>query len=114
MLKYVTSAVLTTLLISACSEPKDVVITPEPQDLTEVTVGKWILDEKGNVMFDPQTSGLVVLDGQLVTIADASADTTQQLKLHSFSPDTATRLGRRRCDHQQQSRNPRRTESSGA
>ncbi|MEE3056629.1 MAG: hypothetical protein VX334_05945, partial [Pseudomonadota bacterium] len=90
MLKYLTSAVLTTLLISACSEPKDVVITPEPQDLTEVTVGKWILDEKGNVMFDPQTSGLVVLDGQLVTIADASADTTQQLKLHSISPDTAT------------------------
>ena len=71
MLKYLTSAVLTTLLISACSEPKDVVITPEPQDLTEVTVGKWILDEK-NVMFDPQTSGLVVLDGQLVTIADAA------------------------------------------
>ena len=55
MLKYLTSAVLTTLLISACSEPKDVVITPEPQDLTEVTVGKWILDEKGNGMFDPQT-----------------------------------------------------------
>ncbi|SVD70318.1 uncharacterized protein METZ01_LOCUS423172, partial [marine metagenome] len=29
MLKYLTSAVLTTLLISACSEPKDVIITPE-------------------------------------------------------------------------------------
>lgn len=90
MFKYLTSAVLTALLLSACSEPKDVIIIPAPQDLTEVTVGKWILDEKGKVMFDPQTSGLVVLDGQLVTIADASADATQQLKLHSISPETAT------------------------
>ena len=82
MFKYVTSAVIMTILLSACSEPVDVVITPEPKDLTEVAVGKWILDENGNVMFDPQTSGLVVMNDMLVTIADASADTAQQLKLH--------------------------------
>ncbi|QDG36134.1 hypothetical protein FJN13_15525 [Alteromonas mediterranea] len=90
MLKHLTSAVVTALLLSACSEPQDVVITPEPQDLTEVTVGGWILDQNGRVMFDPQTSGLVELDGELVTIADASADVTQQLKLHTIAPETAT------------------------
>ncbi|MDY6977499.1 MAG: hypothetical protein SVW51_15060 [Pseudomonadota bacterium] len=89
MLKYLTATVLTAMLVTACSEPKDVIISPEPTDLTETTVGKWILDEDGKVMFDPQTSGLVVLDGQLVTIADASADVTQQLKLHTISPETA-------------------------
>ena len=57
MLKHLTSAVVTALLLSACSEPQDVVIMPEPQDLTEVTVGSWILDQNGRVMFDPQTSG---------------------------------------------------------
>lgn len=89
MFKYVTSAVIMTMLLSACSEPVDVVITPEPKDLTEVAVGKWIVDENGKVMFDPQTSGLVVMNDMLVTIADASADTAQQLKLHHISPATA-------------------------
>ncbi len=90
MLRYLTSAVVTVLLISACSEPVEVVMTPAPQDLSQVAVGKWILDEDGNVMFDPQTSGLVAMEGMLVTVSDASADATQQLKLHRISPETAT------------------------
>jgi len=90
MFKKLTFTVILGLMLSACSEPKDIVIKPEPKDLTESAVGKWIVDEKGKVMFDPQTSGLEVLDGQLITIADASADTSQQLKLHSISPETAT------------------------
>jgi len=78
------------LAISACSEPKDVVIAPQKPDLTEVSVGQWIKDSSGKVMFDPQTSGLVEVGGQLITIADASADVTQQLKLHTIDPASAT------------------------
>ncbi len=80
------------MLLSACSEPKDVVIVPKKTDLSEVTVGEWITDNDGKVMFDPQTSGLIALDGQLVTIADASADSSQQLKLHTISPQGAKLL----------------------
>ena len=89
MLKKSIFSACAVLVIAACSEPKNVVIEPAEVDLTEETVGEWITDSNGKVMFDPQTSGLVVLDGQLVTIADASADATQQLKLHTINPSNA-------------------------
>ncbi|WP_338518765.1 hypothetical protein [Alteromonas gracilis] len=89
MLKKSIFSACAVLVIAACSEPKNVVIEPAEVDLTEETVGEWITDNNGKVMFDPQTSGLVVLDGQLVTIADASADATQQLKLHTINPSNA-------------------------
>lgn len=77
------------ILVAACSESKDVVIEPKKADLTEVTVGEWITDSNGKVMFDPQTSGLVVHNGKLLTIADASAEAVQQLKLHTIDPADA-------------------------
>lgn len=89
MLKKSIFTACAVLVIAACSEPKNVVIEPAEVDLTEETVGEWITDNNGKVMFDPQTSGLVVLDGQLLTIADASADATQQLKLHTINPSNA-------------------------
>jgi hypothetical protein len=83
---------VTAIFLTACSEPKEVVITPEKEDLTVVTVGHWIKKQNGKVMFDPQTSGLVAIDGKLLTIADASADKSQQLKLHTIDPATSTLL----------------------
>ena len=88
MLRKTLALISGLLLLSACNQQQDIVIIPEAQDLTVTTVGQWITDDSGKVMFDPQTSGLVVLEGQLITIADASADITQQLKLHTINPST--------------------------
>lgn len=78
------------LCVSACSKPQEPIAVPEEVPLSATALGEWIVDSQGKVMFDPQTSGLVVIDTKLVTIADASAETSQQLKLHTIDPQTAT------------------------
>ncbi|WP_420933895.1 hypothetical protein ACOJR9_15920 [Alteromonas sp. A081] len=92
MLKHALLICVTAIFITACSESKEVIITPEKEDLTVVALGNWITQPNGNVMFDPQTSGLVAINDTLLTIADASADKSQQLKLHSIDPETSTLL----------------------
>jgi hypothetical protein len=92
MLKHALLICVTALIITACSETEEVIITSEKEDLTVITVGNWITQQNGKVMFDPQTSGLVAINDKLLTIADASADKSQQLKLHSIDPATSTLL----------------------
>lgn len=86
MFKKIVFTLCALLCVSACSKPAEPVTTPEKGLLATTTVGEWIVDAEGNVMFDPQTSGLVLLDGMLTTIADASAESSQQLKLHMINP----------------------------
>ncbi|MFB0912091.1 MAG: hypothetical protein QMA97_02750 [Glaciecola sp.] len=48
-------------------------------------LGSWIIDVYGDVMFDPQTSGLKYDNGYLYSLSDASADASQILRLHQIS-----------------------------
>lgn len=48
-------------------------------------LGSWIIDIDGDVMFDPQTSGLKYDNGYLYSLSDASADISQILRLHQIS-----------------------------
>lgn len=90
MLKKALLAVCAVTFVASCSEPVKEVTKPKKVDLKEVTVGEWITDSQGSVMFNPQTSGLIDIDGQLVTISDGSADSSLQLKLHYINPADAT------------------------
>ncbi len=89
MKKISGAACAVVLLLTACSEPPPVV-EPEQKSLSLQVAGKWIVNNRGEVMPDPQTSGLTVSDGKLVTISDASATTELQRRLHFIEPDSAT------------------------
>ncbi len=77
------------LLLTACSEPP-AAVEPEKKPLSLQVAGKWIVNSRGEVMPDPQTSGLTVSEGKLVTLSDASATTELQRRLHFIEPDSAT------------------------
>ncbi|MFC3121229.1 hypothetical protein ACFOHL_06320 [Agaribacter flavus] len=51
--------------------------------------GKWILEKDGSTMLNPQTSGLVMKDGVLYSVSDASADESQIKRLHMIDPNSA-------------------------
>lgn len=50
-------------------------------ELPLISKGYWITEPDGEVMNDPQTSGLVLWRGQLVTLSDRSAHESQRLRL---------------------------------
>lgn len=58
------------------------------QDILTVR-GQWLTEANGDVMLDPQTSGLTVWKDKLVTLSDRSADPSQRLQLHVISAETA-------------------------
>jgi len=60
-----------------------------PANLIAPLLGSWIIDLDGDVMFDPQTSGLKYNNGYLYSLSDASADVTQALRLHQISLDNS-------------------------
>ncbi|WP_166422743.1 hypothetical protein [Paraglaciecola sp. 20A4] len=51
--------------------------------------GRWLMEANGEVMLDPQTSGLTVWNGKLISLSDRSADRSQRLQLHVISSETA-------------------------
>jgi hypothetical protein len=51
--------------------------------------GHWITEQNGQVMLNPQTSGLVNWRGGLLTMSDRSAHPTQRLRLRIISKDEA-------------------------
>lgn len=53
-------------------------------------VGTWVVDQQGQTMLDPQTSGLLAVDNRLYSISDAAAEISQQHKLHVIDPASAT------------------------
>jgi len=83
------------VLLSSCSDNKaqlgdtNVAVAPVSENSILTSVGTWIKDKEGKVMLDPQTSGLIDVNGQLVTIADGSAVEMQQRKLHTITPSNA-------------------------
>jgi len=86
---------LTVLLLSSCSDGKtydndsNLTVAPVSESSILTSVGTWIKDREGKIMLDPQTSGLINVNGQLVTIADGSAVEMQQRKLHTITPSNA-------------------------
>ncbi len=51
--------------------------------------GQWVTEANGQVMLNPQTSGLKHWRGKLLTISDASADISQVKQLHVIDPESA-------------------------
>jgi len=93
MLNRFIGALCVTFALTGCGKSDDEAYTDElaEQDANSVlvSVGRWISTEGSGVMKDPQTSGLIELDGQLVTISDGSAALEQQRKLHFIDKDTS-------------------------
>ncbi|WP_041714133.1 hypothetical protein [Paraglaciecola sp. T6c] len=56
---------------------------------TMTVKGQWITEVNGDVMLDPQTSGLTVWNDKLISLSDRSADVSQRMQLHVISPETA-------------------------
>ena len=59
-----------------------------PNYYTTTVIGKWIVEQDGSFMVDPQTSGLTYSDGFVYSVSDASANIHQVRKLHKLSVDT--------------------------
>ncbi|MEP1448718.1 MAG: hypothetical protein ABJK37_21610 [Paraglaciecola sp.] len=51
--------------------------------------GHWIVEQNGQVMLNPQTSGLVKWRDGLLTLSDRSADLSQRLRLRAILADNA-------------------------
>ncbi len=75
-----------------CAEPQNdgspIIVEADLPKSIEVN-GQWIKEADGSVMVDPQPSGLVNWNGQLVTISDGSAMPEQRRRLHIIDPVTA-------------------------
>jgi len=50
--------------------------------------GKWLIEENGQSMLDPQTSALKSWRGKLLTLSDQSAHNSQQKQLHIIESST--------------------------
>ena len=61
---------------------------PQPTEGIQLQ-GQWVKEQNGDVMLDPQTSGLVNWRGKLLSLSDASAHETQRHELHVIDPDNA-------------------------
>ena len=55
--------------------------------------GHWIMEQDGQVMLNPQTSGLVKWRDGLLTLSDRSADPSQRLRLRSILKENASLSG---------------------
>lgn len=55
--------------------------------------GHWLTEKSGEVMLNPQTSGLVRWRGGLLTLSDRSADPSQRLQLRFISESDASLPG---------------------
>ncbi|MDO6692172.1 hypothetical protein Q4574_02695 [Aliiglaciecola sp. 3_MG-2023] len=51
--------------------------------------GQWVTESNGEVMLNPQTSGLKSWRGKLLSVSDGSAHISQRKQLHIIDPQTA-------------------------
>lgn len=71
-----------TLFIAACGDN-------EPESSTISLKGHWVVETDGSSMLDPQTSGLKLWRGMLLSVSDASAHLSQIKQLHIIDPSSA-------------------------
>ena len=77
-------ALILTLLLTGCVETQTTV--PQGDQLK----GRWLTEPDGNIMRDPQTSGLANWRGKLLSISDGSGDESQLYELHVIEPSDAS------------------------
>ena len=65
----------------------------EPKDQNLRVNGRWIMEQDGQVMLNPQSSGLVKWRDGLLTLSDRSAHPSQRLRLRTISKDDALLSG---------------------
>ena len=88
MLRKLTLVLCVVFSVSACSKTAEITEN-NVENPVFVSKGKWIVTESNQVMNDPQTSGLINIDGTLVTLSDGSAAPEQQRKLHFIDKNSA-------------------------
>ncbi|MFT4809479.1 MAG: hypothetical protein ACI9LX_002828 [Paraglaciecola sp.] len=71
------------LLVSCEKSPESALIVQVDQTLQ--ANGHWIMEQDGQVMLNPQTSGLVKWRDGLLTLSDRSAHPSQRLRLRTIS-----------------------------
>ena len=82
------------LLISCGKPPELAQVEKLVQTEQKLQVnGHWIMEPNGQVMLDPQPSGLVKWRDGLLTLSDRSAHPSQRLRLRTISPDDALLSG---------------------
>ncbi|AGH47341.1 hypothetical protein [Paraglaciecola psychrophila] len=79
------------LLVSCGKTPESTQIEQVEQNLQ--VNGHWIVEQDGQVMLNPQTSGLVKWRDDLLTLSDRSAHPSQRLRLRTISKDDALLSG---------------------
>jgi len=67
-------------LLGGCTDNK---ISTEHKDAL-VVQGRWVTEQDGQIMLDPQTSGLIKWRGNLLTLSDRSAHSSQRLRLRKI------------------------------
>lgn len=93
MLKTSLPMAMALLMLQGCSDaPAPEEQTNEAQNTVLTAAGAWIKEAGGEVMADPQTSGLTHVNGMLASISDGSALPHQQRRIHMLTPATATLL----------------------
>ncbi|MBU3021976.1 hypothetical protein [Aestuariibacter sp. A3R04] len=88
MKQNIVLAIFALCALIACSEAPEHIDVQSIQSSLAVE-GKWIKNNQGEIMADPQTSGLTLWNGQLVTLSDASATEDMQRKLHYIDAEQA-------------------------
>jgi hypothetical protein len=79
-------SIIITLCVACVPEKIEATSAVSPPELVVTPLlGSWILDLDGDVMLNPQTSGLKYDNGYLYSLSDASADKSQVLRLHQIS-----------------------------
>ncbi|MCF2947305.1 esterase-like activity of phytase family protein [Paraglaciecola aquimarina] len=68
-------------------------VSSDPNDYIKKTYGHWIKETNGEVMLDPQPSGLAYWRGKLLTVSDRSAHESQRLRLRAIDSRTAELSG---------------------
>ncbi|MBU2976634.1 hypothetical protein [Alteromonas sp. C1M14] len=89
MKQIIGMACMTLIALTGCSKQPEQI--EGDSGVTSLAIsGVWLKDSDGNVMADPQTSGLTVWEDKLVSLSDGSASSDLQRKLHFIDSDTAT------------------------
>lgn len=85
MRRYVGVTIVICSLLVSCG------ITPESAPIKQnlQANGHWLMEQNGQVMLNPQTSGLVKWRDGLMTLSDRSAHPSQRLRLRSISTNDA-------------------------
>jgi hypothetical protein len=79
------------IIVSCGKNPESTKIEQVEQNLQ--VNGHWIMEQDGQVMLNPQTSGLVKWRNGLLTLSDRSAHPSQRLRLRTISKDDALLSG---------------------